>query len=92
MHLREVTAAMANCGLALAFAMCDVRGMDKLAAYLRSTGTPQARFAATIGCSQSYLSELVSGAKTPGLGLALRIERATAGAVPASAWLAEDAA
>ena len=46
----------------------------------------QAEVARRLRISRSYLSEIEAGAKMPSLGLALRIERETAGAVPARSW------
>ncbi len=44
-------------------------------------------FARELGISQSYLSEIASGAKRPSLNVAFRIERETEGKVPASSWI-----
>lgn len=57
-----------------------------LADYLRGSGTSQRDFAARLGLSPSYLCEIVRGRKTPGLRLAVRIERATGGAVRAASF------
>ncbi|WP_414973790.1 helix-turn-helix transcriptional regulator [Cereibacter sphaeroides] len=45
------------------------------------------RFAAALGISRSYLSLLETGKKQPSLEVAVRIERITSGAVPASSWI-----
>ena len=55
-----------------------------LADYLRGSGTTQRDFAARLGLSPSYVCEIAGGRKTPGLRLAVRIERATGGAVSAT--------
>jgi transcriptional regulator with XRE-family HTH domain len=60
--------------------------MTKLHTYLTAAGKKQSDLARELGVSRGYLSELVNGAKKPGLALATDIERATAGAVPASDW------
>ena len=64
--------------------------MLTLSEYLRTTGISQRRFARRIGASTSYVCELVSGRKTPGLALASRIERATGGQVTAVSFVRED--
>ncbi|WYK04454.1 helix-turn-helix transcriptional regulator [Cereibacter sphaeroides f. sp. denitrificans] len=61
--------------------------MAKLSQFLTDHSITQRDFAARIGTSASYLSEIVSGRKTPGLELAFTIERVTGGNVPASSWL-----
>lgn len=58
-----------------------VRGMATLTEHLAASGLTQRQFAAELGISTSYLSEMVSGLKRPSLSLALRIERETGGAV-----------
>jgi transcriptional regulator with XRE-family HTH domain len=65
--------------------------MTKLHTYLTAAGKKQSELAKELGVSRGYLSELVNGAKTPGLALATDIERATAGAVRASEWHAPKA-
>ncbi|WP_084295522.1 helix-turn-helix domain-containing protein [Cereibacter johrii] len=62
--------------------------MAKLSQYLTDNRTTQRDFAARLGTSASYLSEIAGGRKTPSLELAFAIERLTAGAVPAASWLA----
>lgn len=63
--------------------------MNKLTAYLGDTSTSQAKLADVLGISRSHMSLLVSGERKPGLDLAIAIERATNGAVPASFWVDE---
>lgn len=70
--------------------------MTKLSAYLDSNNIRQEAFATRAGTTQATISKLASGAQLPSLDLAIRIERLTAGAVPASSWISapnqEDAA
>lgn len=61
--------------------------MSKLRTYLTHTRTKQAELAKRVGVSCGYMSELVKGDKTPGLELAVRIEDATCGQVPARSWV-----
>lgn len=46
----------------------------------------QAQLAEMVGVSRGYMSELVKGPKTPGLRVALAIEKATRGKVKVSSW------
>ena len=62
--------------------------MESLKKYLE--GKTKKDFAAKIGVSPSYLSQILSGAKSPQLDLAFRIEKATSGEVPATTWLKEE--
>lgn len=57
--------------------------------YIERRNVDRREFAATLGISRGFLSLLESGKRSPGLDLAVRIERMTAGAVPASSWVAE---
>lgn len=63
--------------------------MNNLQAFIAANGIKQADFAASIGSTQSMVSRLINGAATPSLALAAKIERVTAGAVPASSWVPE---
>lgn len=65
--------------------------MSKLREHLEGNGIRQADFAARIGVTQGMVSRLVSGALLPSLELAVKIERDTGGAVPASSWIAQPA-
>lgn len=67
--------------------MCILRGMEQLATYLAQTGEPQWRFAARVNVKQSMVSRIAKGKAKPGLDLAVRIERATDGAVPVEVWV-----
>jgi len=60
--------------------------MNDLAAYLKRTGTTQAAFAEKVGLTQATVSKLCHRSTGISLSAALRIERATDGAVPASSW------
>ena len=60
-----------------------------LRSHIKSSGDTREVWAARLGISRSYLSLLESGTKMPSLTLAVRIERATGGAVPAASWVAE---
>lgn len=62
--------------------------MSQLRTFLSQTRTKQAELAKRLGVSCGYMSELVKGDKTPGLELAVKIEDATGGAVPARSWVA----
>jgi plasmid maintenance system antidote protein VapI len=55
--------------------------------YLDATGQTQAEFAATVGLTQATVSKLCRGKLGLKLATAFRIERATGGAVPVSAWV-----
>lgn len=63
--------------------------MADLLEYLIKTKTRQSALAAAVGVSRGYLSELVGGTKRPSLEVAVLIERATDGAVPAASWVPE---
>lgn len=70
--------------------------MSNLTAYLSRSEKTQAQFASELGVDQATVSKLCRLKLTPSLDLAVRIERATNGAVLASSWIAfsgqEDAA
>lgn len=51
------------------------------------SGKTRSQFAEELGVGRPYLSMLESGKKRPSLELAIRIERLTGGAVPASSWV-----
>ena len=61
--------------------------MNHLRSYITLRCIKQSDFAAVLGITQSMVSRLITGATTPSLDLAVRIERVTDGAVPASAWI-----
>lgn len=55
---------------------------------VKSSGETQRVWASRLDVTEAYLSRLLSGTATPSLDLAVRIERATGGAVVPSSWLA----
>jgi transcriptional regulator with XRE-family HTH domain len=61
--------------------------MTLLSKYLKEHRIAQADFATSVGVTQSVVSRMASGATKPGLDLAVRIERATLGLVPAACWV-----
>lgn len=66
------------------------RAMNALHDYLIKAAYTQKRFADAVGVDQSVISKLSRGRTSPGLDLAVKIERATGGAVPASSWVEID--
>jgi DNA-binding transcriptional regulator YdaS (Cro superfamily) len=48
--------------------------------------TTQSKMAKLLGCSEGYVSLLISGARRPSLRIAQRIASATNGAVPMDKW------
>lgn len=62
----------------------------KLADYLSRNSISQNAFAGSIDSTQATVSRLASGKMEPSLSLAIQIERATGGAVPANAWLEKE--
>lgn len=61
--------------------------MPMFADFINQSGETQTAWAARLGVSKSYLSDLLGGKRRPSLDLAFRIERATGGAVPAAVWV-----
>jgi DNA-binding phage protein len=57
-----------------------------LARYFRKSKRSVSEFARAVEADRSQIYRCMRGERRPGLVLALRIERATAGAVPASSW------
>ncbi|MCB5412161.1 helix-turn-helix domain-containing protein [Pseudogemmobacter faecipullorum] len=78
---------MANIKLDEIFAICDQAKMEHLATYLNKHRLAQRSFAERVGCSPSFLSDLLAGRRVPGLSLAVRMERATGGEVKAVHWV-----
>lgn len=66
--------------------------MERLQKYLKTNGMRQVELARRLGLSNGYLHNLLRGNRRPSLDMALRIERATDGAVPVQAWAIEEAA
>lgn len=62
-------------------------GMTNLASYREAAGETQEEFGLRVGASQATISKLERGMVAPSLELAVAIERATAGAVPAVSWV-----
>lgn len=63
--------------------------MELLADHLRAMSLTQAQFALLVEVDQATVSKLCRGALMPSLPLAVRIERATGGKVPASSWVGQ---
>lgn len=61
-------------------------GHERLAAWLDANGLSIRKFAAQCDVSKSYIGMLKNGDATPGLELAVAIERLTDGAVPCVSW------
>lgn len=72
-----------------------IAGRDLLARFLRDNPTwrahPQKRFAQAIGCSESHLSLILAGKRTPSLRLSKRIFDETGGLVPMASMVGEAA-
>ncbi len=58
--------------------------MNPLRQHIVNTGTRAAHLAEQLGISRGAMADILSGRRTPGLALALRIEAATG--VPPQAW------
>jgi len=58
--------------------------------HIIASGQQRKDWADLLKISTSYLSLLEAGRKTPSLDLAVRIERATNGAVSATSWIADE--
>ena len=52
----------------------------------RQRGLTQIKFAEEIGCSQSYVCQLLSGQKQPSLEVKFAIQAATKGRIAADDW------
>jgi DNA-binding transcriptional regulator YdaS (Cro superfamily) len=61
----------------------------RLAEFLRTTATPQGKFAARIGVQQGTVSRYVSGEQIPSTLIMLRIRDLTEGAVGLDDWRPE---
>lgn len=62
-------------------------GRERLAAYIRRSRQKQYEVAAELQITESYLSQVLSGRRRPGLDIAVRIEAATG--IPVVAWAAK---
>jgi transcriptional regulator with XRE-family HTH domain len=60
--------------------------MNKFAQYLKANSERQSDFAERIGTTQATVSRLAAGTQTPSPELAIKIDSATGGAVPAASW------
>lgn len=66
--------------------MCN-NGRMNFKAYADQPGFKDAEFAAKVGCTRGYITQLRLGLrKRPSLNLALNIAKATKGKVPVEAW------
>lgn len=54
--------------------------------HILSSGESYATWAARLGITPPFLSNLMNGKRLPSLALAVRIEAETGGAVPPSSW------
>lgn len=61
-----------------------------LSRWLAEHRVQQAAFAQGVGVSKGYLTQLLTRTRTPSLDLAVRIETATDGIVPARSWICQD--
>lgn len=78
---------MCNIGLTHHCTMCNVPVMKDLATYLRDTKISQKAFASLIDVDPSVVSRFAARSARPGLELAVKIEDATCGQVPARSWV-----
>lgn len=58
----------------------------KLAEFISTSGMTDAKFAAAVGLSRSYLTAIKLNKKSPSAEVAMRIERATNGRVRLEDW------
>lgn len=63
-------------------------GDTPLSSWLDTSGRDRDALASKLGISRSYLDRLCAGRARPSLDLAIRLDQATLGAVPASSWAA----
>ncbi len=59
----------------------------KFSRWIDASGMNRDEVAAALGINRTHLDKVCRGARRPGLGLALGIEKLTRGAIPASDWL-----
>lgn len=67
--------------------MCEENKMSDLHIYLKETGQRLQDFAAKVGISQAYMSEIASGKKVPSIIIARDVSLLTFGAVPLTYWI-----
>jgi transcriptional regulator with XRE-family HTH domain len=74
--------------------MFDKAVMQTLNQYITNSKIKrtQEEWAEVFGISRSYLSEILSGAATPGWKTITKINDATGGSVPPAAWLKKEGA
>jgi hypothetical protein len=65
-------------------------GRILLAEYIDARFEQRQQFAAIVGCSASYLCQIILGGKVPSLLMARRIEIATGGAVPMQSFVPDE--
>lgn len=58
---------------------------------ISQSGLSQSEWAKRLGISRSYLSDILSGNKTPSLALAVKIQAETAGEVSCESWISRHA-
>ena len=63
-----------------------MNGPARLSRYLVRRKLSYAAFARLVGADRARIQRCATGARSPGLALALAIHRVTGGAVPASSW------
>lgn len=60
--------------------------MKYLTDHIKNLGITQNAFAAQIGVSKGYLSQILSGQRSPSRDMIQKIDHATEGKVPPSVW------
>jgi transcriptional regulator with XRE-family HTH domain len=81
------TSVQAENALAAKLFSLILRRMEQLQTYLK---THKAKpLAEAVGISQSYLSDMKKGNRSPSLRVAVAIEDATEGAVPVRSWVSK---
>lgn len=72
--------------LAVGFAVCKLMCMENLREHIARLGVSQSTFADRIGVSRGYLSQILSGARSPSREMIQKIDQATGGSVPPGVW------
>lgn len=65
--------------------------MEKLRAYIDAHFPSHTAFAREVGVSKGFMSQILSGDKTPSLKIAVQISRSTNGEIPVEAWVENEA-
>lgn len=60
---------------------------NALSVWLDEQSLSREHFAALVGTTVAHLNRMCRGARRPSLDLAMKVEQATQGAVPATIWL-----